>query len=511
MISSCSRVCSVLRELESNDLNYVHWKSNEHLDKSVTGLTDLDILFDYEHYEKIVEILLKQGFKRYNAPCFKQYPFIEDFVYINPEQNTVVHIHAHFKLIVGETNVKNYHLNWESHIFKNRIYNKEYSIYTISPEYELLLLIVRVSLKENFSRKYGIRRFLNSSDEERKNSEREFAWLKERIDFKIFEQLVLKYFDMELAAEIIQTTECSFFYDNIKIYSKKIREKLKNKRRKGFIASFFIENSREIRYFSRKILNKTTFFDIPVKRIINDNEGGIICTIVGVDGAGKTTISKELCKILSKKFDVRFVYMGSGKGDSSILRTPLNYLRTRYSQVRRKKGKEIKESYVDKEHKSIFSLRDLFNIIWAVTLLIERNTRLNRIRRLKNRGFIVVTDRYPQINTLEYNDGPLLQKYADTHLFFFKYLAQLEMKIFRKVQFISPNIVIKLSANVDVIRSRRPEMTSETIERKIIGLEIQDYGNKDTIVRLIDTSNKSIKDTISLILAAFNECINNRK
>ena len=38
-----------------------HWKSNEHLGASMTGDTDLDILFDNNNKEKLIEILRNES------------------------------------------------------------------------------------------------------------------------------------------------------------------------------------------------------------------------------------------------------------------------------------------------------------------------------------------------------------------------------------------------------------------------------------------------------------------
>lgn len=163
-------VKNVLDEFNKNNIKYCHFKSNEHVDAAVIGDTDLDILFDYSQYNKIRTLLLNLGFKQFNTAWFVSYPYVEDYLAI--DNGKIVHIHAHFKLILGESKVKSYILPWEKELFKNRVFIEEYNIYTSSPVEEMLLLIIRTSLKLPSS---------NINYENKRDiidSRREFTWLK---------------------------------------------------------------------------------------------------------------------------------------------------------------------------------------------------------------------------------------------------------------------------------------------------------------------------------------------
>ena len=47
-------------------------------------------------------------------------------------------------------------------------------------------------------------------------------------------------------------------------------------------------------------------------------------------------------------------------------------------------------------------------VVWALALAVEKRSKMRRARRARNRGMLVLCDRYPQTKILGFNDGPLL-------------------------------------------------------------------------------------------------------
>ena len=52
----------LLMELHKSQIPYCHWKSNIDLDKSFTGMGDLDLLIDRRHSSSFNQIVLGLGF-----------------------------------------------------------------------------------------------------------------------------------------------------------------------------------------------------------------------------------------------------------------------------------------------------------------------------------------------------------------------------------------------------------------------------------------------------------------
>lgn len=140
-------VQKLLGYFDSMQLSYCHWKSNEHLLAAIRGDTDLDILFDEDDKELVYTALTKAGFLRFKTAWFVRYPHIEDFLTIDPIEGKIVHVHAHFRLILGEKRVKSYRLPWEKYLLGRRDWNPDCRIYVSNPTDEMLLLVIRSAIK----------------------------------------------------------------------------------------------------------------------------------------------------------------------------------------------------------------------------------------------------------------------------------------------------------------------------------------------------------------------------
>jgi hypothetical protein len=52
-------------------------------------------------------------------------------------------------------------------------------------------------------------------------------------------------------------------------------------------------------------------------------------------------------------------------------------------------------------------------IVWGLALAYERRGKLRILTRARNRGLVVVCDRYPQNQFQDFNDGPMLGNWHD--------------------------------------------------------------------------------------------------
>ena len=125
-----AKISNLLSTFHSNDISYCHWKSNEHLDASMSGDTDLDILFKEDQKEKIESILNEFDFKLFHAIKQKQYKDIVDYIGIDLPSGKIIHIHTHYRLTMGEPYLKGYQFDFEDKILETRIFNEEFGIFT---------------------------------------------------------------------------------------------------------------------------------------------------------------------------------------------------------------------------------------------------------------------------------------------------------------------------------------------------------------------------------------------
>lgn len=440
--------------LKKSRIKYCHFKSNEHLEAALSGDTDLDILFSQDEFEKVNELLLKLGYHKFKTAWFVSYPYVEDYIAIS--KGKIVHIHAHFRLILGESKVKSYILSWEDIFLKNRVYIKQYNIYTSSSVEEMLLLIIRNALKLpliplNYQNKRDIR-----------DATREFEWLKKRVKREEIIQLSQSKFGKRIVESIGLIYDENFNYRNIKFFLKRSKKELNKYRRYTYIQSIVIRTQRRVAYVLTILNRKLNAFPY-IKNHRTLNNKGIVITLMGADGSGKSTQVNRLVKILSKKMDVRYIYMGSGNGPASWHRT---ILKAAFRIIKRKKKKTNQEKVVLQ-----MTPKKIFSLVYFISLAIEKRKNLKRLQRFRKKGMICITDRYPQTQIKGYNDGLHLANWHASSNWIKKMLSTFEYKCYDISNVVTPDLVIKLIGEVDLLSNRREEMTIAEIKKKQDGIK----------------------------------------
>jgi hypothetical protein len=97
------------RQLEEAGIAYCHWKSNAANDRSISGENDIDLLVEAAQARPFTELLSGLGFVRAYRPG-QEVPGIESFYGFDAQADRLVHVHAHYKLVVGDDRTKNYRL-----------------------------------------------------------------------------------------------------------------------------------------------------------------------------------------------------------------------------------------------------------------------------------------------------------------------------------------------------------------------------------------------------------------
>lgn len=483
----------LLLDLNSNEIDYCHWKSNEHLDASMNAETDLDILFNKSQKQKVVEILESNGFHLFEAVWYKKYSGIVDYIGFDEETGKIIHLHTHFNLDMGEVGIKSYSLPWEDTILDTKIFNSEYNIYTSLPEVEFLLLVVRTALKLD-----PIDYRLNGTTI--KHFDIEAEWLYQRTELeeiKIISNQLLGEKTTGLIAEIRLNEK----YDKKLFFT--LRKQLKSHFSDNRVLSRYRVNQLKIikiygrlkRRFARKLNLKVR----NLRRTL-PNEG-VVVSLMGCDGAGKSTQTELITNELSKKVDVLFMYMGSGKGEKSFQRKSLDYIIGLKNKKKKKESNKDKNNIIN-DNKQEGKLKkgfksQLLYSIRAASLAYERKSKLKKIDKERKRGGIVICDRYPQTTTLGYNDGLKLYPNLNSSNSILKALAKYEYSCYNLANEIYPDLVIKLVGDLEVLKSRRPEMSMEVLDNKQQGIIDIKFGkNTKVITSDIDKPIVQIKGEI---------------
>lgn len=490
-------VQSLADQLHQADIHYCHWKSNEHLDAAVQGKTDLDVLVDHTRKASLKQVLNEVGFKYFEAiPC-RRYKDIDDYLAIDAETGTLVHLHLHYQLELGEKQLKGYDIPWAEQILSSRIYNDAHHFYTTEPHIEMILLIVRATLK---TRTRDRLKNLIGHDYFKGDFIREFRWLKQKIELDKMERLSQELLGDKASRLVQDILNDESHLKRLLRYDSPIHSALKQYRRYSPLMAARLRWQRESENLFYKVLNR--YFDAPVTTRRTPMPGGLIIGVLGADGSGKSTVTTEISKCLSQKLDVLPIYLGSGDGKASWLRSPLIWanrfvkrLRSKQSMsdavrekvVDRKKEDRPKEKHPKedrpKEVNSPSTLSSLAQMLWATTLTYEKKSKLNKSEQAKKRGMIVICDRYPQTQFLGFNDGPLLSN--GTASAFPPALQQWEIESYQQmVEKTPPDLIIKLNVTPEVALARKPNSPAQGVRKKVTAVQALQFSSDTTVVEI---------------------------
>ena len=145
------------------------------------------------------------------------------------------------------------------------------------------------------------------------------------------------------------------------------------------------------------------------------DDAGLVVAIIGSDGAGKSTLCRDLAEEWHDRGPVDWVYFGSGDGPSSWLRWPLVKLRRVLfgtATAGQAAGRPPKGPAFAAEPRR-GSVIAVARALWALTLASEKQAKLRSVRRARDRGHLIVCDRFPQAQVGGLMDGPLLHAWLE--------------------------------------------------------------------------------------------------
>jgi len=448
--------------LHAENVRYCHWKSNEHLLASFTGATDVDVLFDRKTIIPLTRILGATGFKRFVVKPGRGYPGVEDYVGFDGDSGTLTHLHVHYQLTLGEKFLKGHRLPWEERYLTSRVWDPEFDVYVADPHLELVVLLVRMvmkwrvrdSAKEALGIPYLSRGVL-----------RELAWLKARVDAQ---QLV------EVARELVGASAAALLpglidgsqpsVHRLRAFGSRITPTLDDYRLYEATDGARQMLTRELGIVWWKVRN--WFRGAPTKSTRTLPQGGITVAFLGADGAGKSTVTATMADWLSREIAVVTTYGGSGKGSASFPRRVMQ----RAGALRRRligSGRPPVRRASDAPAEPSSSPPSLARLVWILSLSRERRRRARAARRAKGLGMIVISDRFPQNQFPEGNDGPRLMHWRERGSWVARAAARHEDETFRLVDLSPPDLVVKLHVTPETASARKPETPAEQVRRGI--------------------------------------------
>ena len=451
-LAAATSTARLFEALDEDAVRYCHFKSNANVAAGVYGLTDLDLLVDRREDLRAEEILVRHGFKRLPAHPSRGYPGVEDFFALDEATGRLFHIHLHYRLIVGERFFKNYHLPWEQAFLDTRVVDESTDIFVAQPELEWLLLVCRAALKIRWRDRLRARASVKSGEHGGMLSEH--YWLAERAEASAVAEHASRLLGPR-AAELVELA----LTDDLRLgrlthLRRELRRNPSVVQAYGPVTALGLRWRRELRWMLGSVNRRYLHRPFPYRR--SGSSGGVVIAVVGSDGAGKSSVSQTLHSWLAGKVDVVPVYFGSGQGPSSIVRWPMKVT----LQLMRRTSSAPR---LDPEARRARDI-SLPRAVWALALAREKRAKLRLAMRARERGFIVICDRYPQAQVDGVSDGPLLARWRESGTRLKQALARWERQIYELAEESSPDFVVRLLVSPETAEARRPADNPSELE-----------------------------------------------
>ncbi|MCR4267836.1 hypothetical protein [Nitratireductor sp. ZSWI3] len=229
------------------------------------------------------------------------------------------------------------------------------------------------------------------------------------------------------------------------------------------IADPGVHLTRKVCYRTLRLLERIRSGSVPPKR--RPIGGGLVIAIVGPDGVGKSTQAERLAQVFRWKFGCMNVYAGTGDGHGWWFRKLLGRLLLRRraqlkSAIRNGDGKTDGRGW----------LADILAVglgMWGILIALERHAMVKRAHRWAARGFIVISDRWPQALQRGILDGPMIPP-GPYRLPGPAALARREQALYRQMHAMRPHLTVHLIAPHSVSQQRKPgEIGKEAFDARL--------------------------------------------
>ena len=321
------------KTLEKNNIHYCHWKSIDKLRAAMDGETCIDILIDKKDYLRFNELIYKLGAKKMLPRSWMIFPSTEDFLWLDKSGNTLIHFCVHYQLTLGIKNSKQYVLPLDDLYFKTRIKSSEFDTYIADHELDLIMLIIRFSIKYPPLKLYWLKLIGRKPSEEK-----EIIWLYQNTDKD-------KLLKMTKEVDNILKLDSVFFdfFSNINLSKNKLSVLKLKKIKKAIKYYARMTNIKAYLYrFIRKWLS--LFSALGRNNGKHFVTGGTSIAFIGCDGSGKTTIANKIIQVLRWKLSAKKYCLGYNKRSYSVVTrfiVLISYSFRLFKVINNKFGKKI--------------------------------------------------------------------------------------------------------------------------------------------------------------------------
>jgi hypothetical protein len=449
---------AVLEAFRVEAVSYCYWKSSRRVGEVLGGDADLDLLIARRDQHLAQKILLDHGLKLCPSVAAGDHPAITSFLGYDEPSGRIVHLHLHFRLILGERLLKNYRLPWEATLLANAIPQPTLPLRMLDPASEAVLLAVRACLE--FGRLDPV------TARGLKGTRRKFEADREALARQIDRQAVRDRASALAGEDLADSLADAVCGGQAFQYQGHLRGLVRKRMavyRTYNIAEVRLRSAGRVVAWLAGGINKR-FLHLPRPWGRCAPGGGCVVALVGVDGSGKTTVLACVREWLGTELDVIPIYFGTGGGRPSLLLLSLKLMVPLVGRLFVSKPKGSSHGTVS--NRSPGMLYSVCLTVWATVLAVEKRHKLIAARRGAERGVMVIADRYPQDEIADFNDAPLLPRLARVP----GRLRRFETAAYGLARRLPPDLILKLEASPGTITRREPDMDPTVVQERTAAL-----------------------------------------
>ena len=185
-----------------------------------------------------------------------------------------------------------------------------------------------------------------------------------------------------------------------------------------------------------------------------------LIAVIGCDGSGKSTVSENILDWVRGYGPAAAAHLGrqSGNVGRALARLPI---------VGSLFGRAISRQVAKaSDHRATNRVPGIFVALVIYAFSLRRARRFRRMLALRRQGFIIVTDRYPQLELPGAYDGPGLSVAAQGNRVV-RWLARREHIAYERMTRYRPDLVLRLNVDLDTACARKPDHRREALRIKL--------------------------------------------
>ena len=429
-------ILKLVEELDAADVRYCHWKSNARVADTLAGMEDIDLLVDRRHAELFQTVLLATGFKLAQSYSGIGHPAVFNALALDDATADLVHLHAHYQIVSGDSLVKNYRFPLEDLLLAHT--RTVHGVKVPAAEVDLLLFLLRVALKHT-----SLIEILKVNLHYSKVIA-ELAWLLKTADVKETQALLEQWLPMvepSLLQELLQAAADDGAVLRRMILGWRVAWRLREFRRVDVFRAFLSRQWRLVWYVISRCQRRRDF--VPLT-------GGLIVALVGPKASGKSTVGAQLVVRLGRHLVVTRIHAGKPPA------TSLSALPRLFVPLARKLMPHERLGEYEKPERRLAKVFSLFYVVRMFLLAHDRRKLLFRALRAATAGEIVVSDRYPS-ETVRAIDSSCFDEEAQVGCpsAFKRWFMRQERERYRGLP--KPALVLRLVTSLDVAVRRDAE------------------------------------------------------